>query len=268
MTCQVWGVLNVTPDSFSDGGKFVDVEPAVKHGLEMAAAGASVVDVGGESTRPGAARINTEVELQRTIPIIQALTKAGVTVSIDTMRAEVAKAAVQAGASIVNDVSGGKADPAMFETVAALDCDYVLMHWRGHSTEMDQLTDYQDVVSDVRAELGVQINQAIASGIKAERIILDLGFGFAKNHTQNWELLRALPEFVDSQHRLLVGVSRKRMLAETLAPDLVSDHEPADRDIPTAIVSFYAAAAGAYAVRVHDVSGSVSAIRVASALKR
>jgi dihydropteroate synthase len=268
MTCQVWGVLNVTPDSFSDGGKFVDVETAVKHGLAMVAAGASVVDVGGESTRPGAARIDTEVELHRTIPIIEALTAAGVKVSIDTMRAEVARAAVLAGASIVNDVSGGKADPEMFETVAALDCDYVLMHWRGHSTEMDQLTDYQNVVSDVRAELGVQIEKATAAGIKAERIILDLGFGFAKNHDQNWELLRALPEFVASEHRLLVGVSRKRMLAEMLTSDLLSNHEPADRDLPTAVVSFYAAGLGAYAVRVHDVSGSVTAIRVASALER
>lgn len=268
MTCQVWGVLNVTPDSFSDGGKYVDVDQAFTHALAMTAAGAAVIDVGGESTRPGAARVDLETELARTIPLVERLATAGVTVSIDTMRAQVAQAAVMAGAKIVNDVSGGKADEAMFTTVASLDCDYVLMHWRGHSTEMDDLTNYQSVVLDVRQELQAQLTQAVSAGISADRIILDMGFGFAKTSSQNWELLQHIDEFVDSPQRILVGVSRKRMLAEVISAVPATNPELESRDLPTAVLSFYAAQKGVYAVRVHDVSGSTTAIRVASALKR
>lgn len=268
MTCQVWGVLNVTPDSFSDGGQFVDVDSAVSHGLEMIAQGADVIDVGGESTRPGAERISIDTEYARTIPVVERLVAAGARVSIDTMRPEIALAAVKAGAVIVNDVSGGKADSLMFNTVANLECDYVLMHWRGHSTGMDALNQYVNVTQDVLTELEIQHKNAVEVGVDPARIIWDAGFGFAKDIEQNWELLRNLPQLLAGSQRHLVGVSRKRMLAPVVSPALQAANNPMDRDIPTAAISFYAAQLGAYAVRVHDVAGSVSAIRVASALER
>ena len=268
MTCQVWGVLNVTTDSFSDGGKFVDFEAALIQARSMVAAGAAVIDVGGESTRPGAERVTIETEMSRVLPVIEALSAEGIATSIDTMRAEVASAAINAGAGIVNDVSGGKADPEMFGVVAAADVDYVLMHWRGHSDVMENLTTYSDVTEEVLAEWKVQADKAIASGVKPERIIFDPGIGFAKTAAQNWELLQNIERFKELPHRFLLGASRKRFLANMVAANRVEFDDPSDRDSASATLSFYAAQAGASFVRVHEVSGSVAAIRVASALNQ
>lgn len=266
MNTEVWGVLNVTPDSFSDGGLFLDTNAALNQARAMLAAGADVIDVGGESTRPGAVRVSLAEELSRVIPVISELAAAGIKVSVDTMRAEVAAAAAAAGAKIVNDVSGGKADPEMFRTVAELDVDYVLMHWRGHSDVMQELVDYENVTGDVLAEWQQQVQIAQAAGIKPERIIFDPGIGFAKTAAQNWELIQNLATFAALPQRMLLGVSRKRFLADMVSPDLLDLNRPADRDIPTAVLSFHAAQLGVFAVRVHDVSSSVSAIRVASAI--
>ena len=203
------GILNVTPDSFSDGGKYLDPELAVARGLEMMAEGVDIIDVGGESTRPGAERVSEAEELKRVLPVITELVKAGARVSVDTMRASVAKAS---GAEIINDVSGGKADPLMFETVAKLNLPYILMHWRGHSTQMDNQAIYGDVVGEVKSELMAQVNLALASGIKSENLILDPGLGFAKNVEQNWEIVNRIDEFKELGFPLLVGGSRKRFL--------------------------------------------------------
>lgn len=264
--CQVWGILNTTPDSFSDGGRFLDADAAIKHGLEMAADGASVIDVGGESTRPGAQRISVTEELDRVLPVISGLVAAGLTVSIDTMRAEVAVAAVGAGASVVNDVSGGLADRDMHAAVAELGVDYVLMHWRGQSAVMDDLAKYGDVVGDVRQELTRQTDRAMAAGIASERIVLDPGLGFAKQAEHNWELLRRMPELTADGRRWLVGASRKRFLAECVADGAGDD--PAARDAATASISFYCANLGVWAVRVHDVAGSVAAVRAAGEMAK
>ena len=185
----VMGVVNVTPDSFSDGGKFLDASSAVTHALQLTEQGADIIDIGGESTRPGSVRVTLDEELSRTIPVVEALTSQGVVVSIDTMRAEVARAAVQAGASIINDVSGGKADADMFDYVARVDVPYVLMHWRGHSSEMDTLATYNDVVEEVLAEITTQCDLAEQHGIARERLVVDPGIGFAKDADQNWALL-------------------------------------------------------------------------------
>lgn len=262
----VWGVINVTPDSFSDGGLFADTNAALEQAKALLAAGADVIDVGGESTRPGAERVTLEEELNRVIPVITELAEAGIKVSVDTMRAAVAKAAIDAGAKIVNDVSGGKADPDMFSVVADHSVDYVLMHWRGHSDVMQQLVDYQNVTSEVISEWQSQADLAQAAGIEASRIIFDPGIGFSKTAQQNWELIKHLDELKNLPHRMLLGVSRKRFLADVVAPNLVERNLPTDRDIPTAVLSFHAATLGVYAVRVHEVSSSVAAIRVASAM--
>lgn len=259
--CQVWGVLNVTPDSFSDGGLHLSQEAAISHGLSLSAAGADVVDVGGESTRPGAERISVEEELGRVIPVVNALAAAGVRVSIDTMRAEVASAAIAAGASIVNDVSGGKADAAMHSTVAGLGVDYVLMHWRGHSDVMNSLANYEDVVSEVISEWIEQAKLALQAGISGNRIWFDPGLGFAKDSEHNWALLQALPQLVALGHPVLIGASRKRFLAEVSpagGPEL--------RDAATSATSYWSAMNGAAAVRVHDVAGSRAAVAVAERL--
>lgn len=257
----VMGVLNVTPDSFSDGGEHATVDGAVTHGLLMARQGAAIVDVGGESTRPGALRVPPEEEAARVVPVIQALTSQGVVCSVDTMRAATARAAAAAGASIVNDVSGGLADPGMFEEVAGLDVDYVLMHWRAHSVEMQQHTHYDDVVADVLGELLERRDAAIAAGIPAERIILDPGIGFSKTGEQNWELLRALSRFRGTGHRLLVGVSRKSFLG-----DLLDGREPLQRDAATAAVTTWCALHGVWGVRTHEVSSQLDSIKVAARL--
>lgn len=206
------GILNVTPDSFADGGKYLDSEHAIARGLEMISEGVNVIDIGGESTRPGAERVSSEEEQKRTIPVIKALSGKGAAISIDTMSAETAKKAVEVGVSIVNDVSGGKADPDMFAVVAALNCKYVLMHWRGHSKEMNSLAVYEDVVLDVITELKEQIEKAIAAGIKKENLILDPGLGFSKDVKHNWEILDRLHELQALGYPILIGASRKRFL--------------------------------------------------------
>ncbi|MDO5678606.1 MAG: dihydropteroate synthase, partial [Propionibacteriaceae bacterium] len=204
----VMGIVNVTPDSFSDGGRFLDTERALDHAREMLAQGASIIDVGGESTRPGAERVGLDEELARVVPLVQALAADGVRVSVDTMRATVAQACIEAGATIINDVSGGLADPDLLGVVASSSADFVLMHWRDHSTRMQSQTAYTDVLDDVLAELLGQRDRALAAGIDAERIILDPGLGFSKTWDHNWTLLRHLQRFQDLGHRVLVGASR------------------------------------------------------------
>ena len=263
----VMGVLNVTPDSFSDGGRYLDAGQAIEHGLALAAAGADLVDVGGESTRPGADRVPADGEIARVLPVVTALAAAGVHVSIDTMRADCADAAVAAGAVVVNDVSGGLADPAMYATVARLGVPYVAMHWRGHSTVMTELAHYDDVVDDVVAELSARVDAAVAAGITADRIVVDPGLGFAKEADHNWLLLRRLDALQALGHPVLVGASRKRFLGSLLADE--DGPRPVDRrDAATDAVSALAAERGVWAVRVHDVRRSRDAVRVAAAWAR
>lgn len=261
----VIGVLNVTPDSFSDGGLHFTAQRAIAHGLQLARQGADLVDVGGESTRPGASRIDALEEARRVLPVIEGLREAGVPTSIDTMRASIARDAVSAGACLVNDVSGGLADPAMTMVVADLGVPFIIMHWRGHSDRMADLANYRDVVAEVVAELGERVDAALAAGIRAESIVIDPGIGFAKEADHNWSLLRALPELASMGYPVLVGASRKRFLGSLLAdPDGVP--RPLDgRDVATDAVSALAATFGAWAVRVHDVAGSVDAVRVGQA---
>ncbi|WP_107701739.1 MULTISPECIES: dihydropteroate synthase [Nocardioides] len=256
------GVLNVTPDSFSDGGRYADTERAVAHARRLVADGADLVDVGGESTRPGAQRPSADEELERVVPVVATLAREGIPVSVDTMRAQVAEAAVGAGAVLVNDVSGGLADDAMFATVARLDVPYVLMHWRAHSTEMQRHTAYDDVVEDVFAELGERVREAGRAGI-THSIAIDPGIGFSKTTAQNWELLRRVERFHDLGHPVLVATSRKRFLGELLA-GADGERPPAERDAATAATTTLAATAGAWCVRVHDVRSSADAVRVAA----
>ncbi len=255
--------MNVTPDSFSDGGRYLDRQDAVAHGVMLHERGADLVDVGGESTRPGAQRVEPAEEIERVIPVIRALVAEGVPVSVDTMRAAVASAAVEAGASIVNDVSGGLADPEMARVVAEAGVPYVLMHWRGHSTEMDSLARYDDVVSDVRDELLQRVEAAVAAGVAESSIVLDPGLGFAKLGDHNWELLQRLDELVELGFPVLVGASRKRFLGT-----LLGDRPPDGREDATAAVSALAAFNGAWGVRVHDVGRTLDAVAVAGAWRR
>ncbi len=252
----IWGILNVTPDSFSDGGRFVNPQVALRHAQRMVADGASIIDVGGESTRPGAERVSPEVEQGRVLPVIRALAAASIPVSIDTMNASTAAAAVDAGARIVNDVSGGLADPAMATTVAGLNADYVAMHWRGHSHRWDQVSDYANVVADVTAELRARRDALLGAGIAPERLWLDPGIGFAKGPDHNWQLLRGLATLRSLGHPLLVGASRKRFLGALLP----STQQPVDRDVATAAVSVMCADAGVAAVRVHNVTANAQAL--------
>lgn len=261
---QVWGILNVTPDSFSDGGDFINPRQAIAHAQSMLDAGADVIDVGGESTRPGAARIDTDTELARVLPIVRAIAKAGVPVSIDTMHADVAARAIEAGASIINDVSGGLNDPEILSVAARAGCDLVLMHWRGHSDVMDQLAVYNNVTDEVVEHLLERRSAAVSHGVNLDRIILDPGFGFAKNPDHNWQLLRDIDSWMTLGSRVLVGASRKRFLGDCVADD--SDGSAADRDDASAAVTTYAALHGAWAVRVHNVAASVAATKVASKL--
>ena len=260
----VMGVLNVTPDSFSDGGRWFDTERAVEHGLRLVAQGADLVDVGGESTRPGAVRPSVEEELRRVLPVISALAAQGVTISVDTMRAEVAAAAVGAGAVLVNDVSGGRADPAMFQTVARLDAPYVLMHWRAHSATMQQVAHYDDVVADVAAELSDQLTLALEAGIAAERVALDPGIGFSKTADQNWEVLAATERLHELGYPLLVATSRKRFLGALLGDAEGALRPPVERDDATTATTALAAAAGAWCIRAHAVRPTADAVRVAA----
>ncbi|PKQ26944.1 MAG: dihydropteroate synthase [Actinobacteria bacterium HGW-Actinobacteria-4] len=266
----VWGILNVTPDSFSDGGHFLAADAAIQQGLGLAAAGADVVDVGGESTRPGAARVDAGTEIERVLPVIEALASEGVTVSIDTMRGSTARAAVDAGARYVNDVSGGLADPDMARIVAELEVDYVAMHWRAHSATMDQHDVYDDVVAEVRDELLKRLQALTDAGVDGNRIILDPGLGFAKVGEHNWTLLAHLDELRHvgtrgQSQRVLIGASRKRFLGATIARSGEQQPPPEQRDHATTAVTALAAQAGAWAVRVHDVRAACDAIAVASA---
>ncbi len=263
--CVVMGILNVTPDSFSDGGRWLDRDQAVAHGVAMHDAGADVVDVGGESTRPGAPRVDPETELDRVLPVVRELAAAGVCVSIDTTRAVVAEAAVEAGAAVVNDVSGGRADPTMAEAVASAQVPWILMHWRGHSDRMNALAHYGDVVTDVRDELSERVDAVVAAGVEPGRLVLDPGLGFAKTAEHNWELLRRLDALVELGFPVLVGASRKRFLGSLLADEQGAPRPMSGRDVATAAVSALAAHRGAWGVRVHDVVGSLDAVRVAAA---
>jgi dihydropteroate synthase len=259
----VMGVLNVTPDSFSDGGRYLDPAVAVDHGRALVAEGADLVDVGGESTRPGATRPSPEEELDRVLPVVRALAGDGVLVSVDTMRASVASAAVEAGAVLVNDVSGGLADEAMLSTVAGLDVAYVLMHWRAHSTQMQRFTDYGDVVADVSAELRERLDAAAQAGVRPERVAVDPGIGFSKTADQNWDVLAGMERLHDLGHPVLIATSRKRFLGALLA-DAAGELRPTDlREDGTTATSTLAAAAGAWCIRTHTVRATLDAVKVA-----
>jgi dihydropteroate synthase len=260
----VMAVLNVTPDSFSDGGRYADVATAVKHGIAEHEAGADIVDVGGESTRPGAERVPADEEQRRVLPVVRALVSEGVPVSIDTMRASTAMAALEAGACLVNDVSGGLADETMLTTMGPLRVPYVAMHWRGQSALMGELAVYDDVVRDVRRELRARLEAAVSAGLDPAYVVLDPGLGFAKTADHNWTLLGHLAVLAELGRPLLIGASRKRFLGELLAVD----GEPRrldGRDAATDAVSALAARAGVWCVRVHDVSGTLDAVKVAAA---
>jgi dihydropteroate synthase len=264
MTTLIMGIVNVTPDSFSDGGRFLDSDHAIAHGLLLRSQGAHVLDIGGESTRPGAERVAPGVEQERVLPVVRALADAGVAVSIDTMNASTAMVAVEAGARIVNDVSGGLADPDLLAAVASTDADLVLGHWRGPSTDMYARAEYEDVVQEVIRELAERVTAAAEAGIPPSRLIVDPGIGFGKKGAQNWEVLRALPRIIGMGHRVLVGTSRKRFITETLAGEddtvAVSDER---RDLATAVTSVLSAQAGVWGVRVHQVASTRDALRVA-----
>ena len=257
----VMGVLNVTPDSFSDGGRFNDPTIATNHALQMVQDGADIIDIGGESTRPGSDRITVKEELDRVLPVISALANSGVAISVDTMRAEVASAAIDAGACMINDVSGGKSDPEMLSYVATLNVPYILMHWRGPSNIMNTLTDYNDVVADVTREVSNQVDVAVAAGIARERIAIDPGIGFAKTVDQNWPILKHLEVLEGLGLPILMGASRKKFLGELLAKDGVA-RDSDERESATTAISTLMAARRIWAVRVHEVKASSDAIAV------
>ena len=262
----VIGVVNVTDDSFSDGGRYLDPDRAVQHGLALAADGAAIIDVGGESTRPGAVRIDADVEIARVVPVVKGLAAQGLTVSIDTMHAAVARAALDSGAAIVNDVSGGRADPAMAQVIAEAGVPWVLMHWR--SVQADQPHEaphYDDVVVRVRDELLAGVEAAVAAGVQRDNLIIDPGLGFAKTAHHNWALLHALPVLVQTGIPVLVGASRKRFLGSLLADADGTPRSPDGRETATAVISALAALHGAWGVRVHDVRASVDALKVVDA---
>ncbi|MFI7043012.1 dihydropteroate synthase [Streptosporangium sandarakinum] len=265
--CLVMGVVNVTPDSFSDGGRWFDPKAAVRHGLELVEQGADIVDVGGESTRPGAARVPLDEELARVEPVIRELSREGVAVSVDTMRAEVARAAVDAGAVLVNDVSGGLADPEMPRVVAATGVAYVVMHWRGHSHAMDRRAVYDDVVSEVREELAKRVASVLAEGVAEEQIVLDPGLGFSKNAEHNWAVLAGLDRLAELGHPLLIGASRKRFLGRLLAEPDGTPRSFDRSDDATLAVTAIVAREGAWCVRVHNVRPNADAVRVAAAVQ-
>ncbi|MBP1786061.1 dihydropteroate synthase [Micromonospora sp. HB375] len=261
-TPVVMGVLNVTPDSFSDGGRYADLDAAVAHGVRLRADGADLIDVGGESTRPGAERVDAETETARVLPVVRELSAAGIVVSIDTSRARVAEAVLAAGAYLVNDVSGGLADPDMARVVRDAGCPWVLMHWRGHSREMRELATYTDVVTEVRDELSRRVDAALAAGVAADRIVVDPGLGFAKTAAHNWALSARLPELVDLGFPVLFGASRKSYLGRLLADAAGEPRPTAGREAATVATSVLAVAAGAWGVRVHDVRGTADALAV------
>ena len=259
------GIVNVTPDSFSDGGRWADAEAAITRGLLLRDQGADIVDVGGESTRPGADRIEASRELKRVLPVVEALCAAGVPVSIDTMRSEVADRCVSAGACLVNDVSGGRADPAMAGWLAGQQVPFVAMHWRGPSKVMAGLATYEDVVADVRRELADRVEALTSAGVDPARLILDPGLGFAKDSGHNWSLLARLDRLADLGCPLLVGASRKRFLGELLADEQGEPRSMEGRDAAGDAVTALLAQSGVWGVRVHEVAASRDAVAVARA---
>jgi dihydropteroate synthase len=264
---RVVGVLNVTPDSFSDGGRYPSVDAAVAHGLELRAEGADLIDIGGESTRPGARRVDADEELRRVLPVITALAAAGVPMSIDTYRASVAAAALAAGVSVVNDVSGGLGDPAMAAVVRDAGCPWILMHWRGHSEHMHELARYDDVVKDVRTELLARVDAAVAAGVDESRLVIDPGLGFAKTAEHNWSLLARLDSFVEIGLPVLVAASRKSFLGRLLADAQGRPRPVDDREGATTAITAHCAAHGVWGVRVHEVRASVDAALAVAAIR-
>jgi dihydropteroate synthase len=262
----VIGVLNVTPDSFSDGGRYVDREAAVRHAVRMRDEGADLVDVGGESTRPGARRIDADEECRRVLPVVRELVAAGVPVSIDTYRASVAAAALAAGASVVNDVSGGLGDSDMLSVVRSAQCPWILMHWRGHSAAMQRLAHYTDVTVDVCTELRARVDAAVDGGIDASRLVIDPGLGFAKTGEHNWRLLHELDRIGELGLPVLVGASRKSFLGRLLGGD--EPRPVADREDATTAITAYCALRGIWGVRVHEVRPSVDAALAMAAIGR
>ncbi|HEX8768155.1 MAG TPA: dihydropteroate synthase [Jatrophihabitans sp.] len=263
----VMGVLNVTPDSFSDGGRYADLDSAVAHAHRMTDEGADLIDVGGESTRPGALRVAAAEEARRVLPVIGELAGAGLTVSVDTYRAAVAEQAIAAGARIVNDVSGGLGDPDMARVVRDAGCPWVLMHWRGHSANMAELARYDDVVAEVRAELMSRVDEAVAAGVAPGQLVLDPGLGFAKQAAHNWMLLAHLEAFTGIGLPVLVGSSRKSFLGSLLAGSDGTARPTSGREAATTALTLFAALHGAWGVRVHEVAPNVDAALVAAAIR-
>jgi dihydropteroate synthase len=263
----IMGVLNVTPDSFSDGGRYTTLDDAVAHALEMQGEGADLIDVGGESTRPGARRVAAEEEIRRVVPVIECLAQHGMRISVDTYRARVAAAALAAGASIVNDVSGGLGDADMAAVVRDADCPWILMHWRGHSADMQRLAHYDDVVADVRTELLARADAAADAGVDAASLVLDPGLGFAKTAEHNWALLAALDQFVGLGLPVLVGASRKSFLGRLLPEPDGTPRPVRDREDATTALTAYCALRGAWGVRVHEVRPSVDAALAIAAVQ-
>ena len=262
---RVMGIVNVTPDSFSDGGRYASTEAAVERAQALVDRGAGIVDVGGESTRPGSQRVPAEEEIARVVPVVRELAARGIAVSVDTINAATARAAAEAGAAIVNDVSGGLYDPDMHATVADLDVAYLLQHWRGTPDTMNDHAVYDDVVADVCRELTDRLTEAVAAGIPERRIILDPGLGFAKNAAHNWALLARLDALQALGRPLLIGASRKRFVAGVVPGHLAAD--PAERDRATDAITALCAQQRVWGVRVHEVAGSVDAVRVVEAVR-
>jgi dihydropteroate synthase len=269
----VMGVLNATPDSFSDGGQFSAEDDALNHARLLIAASANIIDVGGESTRPGAERIAIEEEQRRVISLIKRIAAepsfvaSGARISIDTMNSQTAKAAIEAGATIINDVSGGLADPNMFSVAAETSAVLVISHWRGFSDRMDSLNEYQDIARDVAAELSVQVEAAIAAGVKRENIVIDPGLGFAKDMQQNWKLVARLDELEKLGLPILVGASRKRFIAGMLEPDEAGEVSNSRRDLATAVLTALLLQRKLWGIRVHNVIATTDAIDVVEALR-
>ncbi|HEY3716906.1 MAG TPA: dihydropteroate synthase [Jatrophihabitantaceae bacterium] len=264
----VMGVLNVTPDSFSDGGRYATLDDAVEHAVQLRAEGADLIDVGGESTRPGAERVAAEVEASRVLPVIKALAAEGVVVSVDTYRASVAQAALDAGASVINDVSGGLGDPDMARVARDAGCPWMLMHWRGHSKSMRALAVYDDVVADVRGELLARVEAAVGAGVDPGQLLLDPGLGFAKTAEHDWALLHRLDRFAELGFPLLIGASRKSFLGRLLAGPDGTPRPVDEREDATTAITAYAALRGVWGVRVHDVRASVDAALTVAAIQR
>jgi dihydropteroate synthase len=263
----VMGVLNVTPDSFSDGGRYTDLDDALCHAREMAAEGADLIDVGGESTRPGAERVPAAEEARRVLPVIGRLADEGMPVSVDTYRATVAEQALAAGAAVVNDVSGGLADPDMARVVRDAGCPWILMHWRGHARDMNSLACYSDVVADVRAELSARVDAALAAGVAAEKLVIDPGLGFAKRAEHNWALLAQFEALTGLGLPVLLGASRKSFLGRLLADPAGAPRPSWGREDATVALTTFAALTGAWAVRVHQVRPNVDAALTVAALQ-